>query len=319
MQSIYTKKIKRIDKKYFHKTLYSMAWDIDLLHNKTQFDIAYYTFKTLIEFNNLLSYYQLSKDKTNKAIEMFENCKTHINSKYEKCYEKHCVEIYEYLMNCYDEILEYKKLGKKPNWNYFVKTITTYIDDIRTIDLFRIETETKIKEIKETGYIYYAIKNEMTFDETLHIKSSFRNKYYKILKKDLELQEIIFIRHFLCLICKIYDLLYNNTNSKNINLFEKTYIDKEFLKYIETSEKGKQFINNYNKLINNYPNTIIELLNAFFEEYPNPISSNNLFIDSYNMLKIVLNSVEENNIHFAKIIIKELLSKHKDFLEEEKI
>jgi len=58
------------------------------------------------------------------------------------------------------------------------------------------------------------------------------------------------------------------------------------------------------------------MINAFFDEYITPSSTNSEFIDSYNMLKIIPNYIKENNICVAKLIIKELLRTHKDFLVE---
>jgi hypothetical protein len=47
-------------------------------------------------------------------------------------------------MNCYDEILELKELNKKTNWNYFVKSIKPYIENIHKFDIIHLETNYKL-------------------------------------------------------------------------------------------------------------------------------------------------------------------------------
>ena len=318
MQTLYTKKVNRIDKKHFHRTdyarIFNIKFDTDLLHNKIQFDTTYYPMKTLIEFNNLLSYYQLSDDKTKKAIEILEECKKHINSKYEKCYDKHCIDIYEYLMSCYNEIEESKKLGKKPNWNAFVNSITPYIKDLNDANFLYVDILPKTKEIKETNCFYQLIEKNILDKEDLHYQ--IEDIYYKLFNKKLTEKEFIYIYDLLTLICNIYDLLYNNDKNKHLDFFLQTNASKDFFKFVKSNALGKQFIDNYIKSLDDYCSTSLNMIKAFFDEYITPSSTNSEFIDSYNMLKIIPNYIKENNIYVAKLIIKELLRKHKDFLVE---
>jgi len=142
LQTIYTDKIQLVDKKYFHKTQYAisfkMKFETDLLHNKIQFNTTYWTYKTIDEFNNLLSYYQISKIKTEKAINILEACKKHINSTIEKCYDKYCIEIYEYLINCYNESCDvfciYGVDCQHNNWNAIPITTLKDMIDFQIID-----------------------------------------------------------------------------------------------------------------------------------------------------------------------------------------
>jgi len=180
-----------IDKKYFHKTqyaiLFKMKFETDLLHNKIQFNTTYWTYKTIDEFNNLLSYYQISKIKTEKAINILEACKKHINSTIEKCYDKYCIEIYEYLINCYNEILEAKNSNKKPNWDYFVKSIRPHIENIHKFDIFHLETNYKLKEIKENNIKYKIINTQSLDDDYFQV---IRNTFFKIYSYNLTGKEL---------------------------------------------------------------------------------------------------------------------------------
>ena len=310
MQILYTNKVKMIDKKYFHKTdyakIFKLKFDTDLLENKVQFETTYWSYKTLFEFNNLLSYYQLSKIKIDKAITIFETCNKNINSKITKCYDKYCIQIYEYLMTCYEEVLETKKLGRKPNWNFFVKSIKPYIENINARMLLSYTPQPKTKEIKEKD-AFYSLKDENDFD-------NIQQTYSKVYSSEIKGKELVFFFDLLYLSCRIHDLLYNNVSNPNIaSVFKEDFI----LNYVENHKQAKEILDKM--IIENYNNieTISTLLNAYFNEYTEPISKNNEIIDSYNMLKIVHKSIKNNDISTAKIIIKEILRKHKVFLDEE--
>lgn len=306
MQTLFTNKIKMIDKKYFHKTEYAYAFklqfNVELLHNEIQFNTTYYSYKTLIEFNNLLSYYQLSKNKTDKAIKIFEICIKNINSKIQKCYDKYCVEIYKYLIDCYEEILETKKLGKKPNWNFFVKSIKPYIENVKDRMLLIYNKPSKVKIIQEKDAVY-SIKDEIDFEDI-------KNTYLKIYSNTISGKEFIFFYDLLYLYCRIYDLLYNVLDLNVI------FNDEDILDYLDKNKQSKTTIN---KIVNQFyknTNTITIMLNAFFDEYKEPISNNDEIINTYNILKVIQKSIKENDVSVAKLLIKEILHKHKEFLVE---
>jgi len=61
---------------------------------------------------------------------------------------------------------------------------------------------------------------------------------------------------------------------------------------------------------------IINILTAFFNEYKEPLSNNLEIRDSYYLLKLIFEYIKEDNFSISKLIIKELIRKHKYFLIE---
>lgn len=296
----------KLDKKYFNKSVYAKKFEetfnIKLKDYPLQYDILLDTYNTILCVNNTL--FSLNYIPINqKVVNLIHIIRSYLNkykNKISKSYDLQCIRFYNNLENDLDELNEMKELHDTKKTTYNLRPLEQEMEEI--IGILEMVNFDKLVDSKDLPY------NKKPNDKL-------PKKYNLKIVNDLDLK-----------VSTIYD--YKKQEKLN-NKFISDYFNKTGINLNEEQEQ-KDFIFDTLNRIKNINNAVVDyiiykdkavlnILNYFLENdyLKQDISfvKDITYINIFNKLKVISNSIDESNIDIALTQIKELIEQFKELYE----
>ena len=296
----------KLDKKYFHKSVYVQKWEktfgLNIKDNPIQYEIVYDTYNTFISLNNILFSlnYVPTKDKVENIIHLLNSYLVKYKNKIKKSYDSNCIMLYDNFENILNNIEEMKKenaeRGTKLNLKSFEKDIEEYMRVLNAVnfdnlidskDLIyskkandKLPKKVNLKIIDDLDLKKSTLYN---YDKQMQLNNDFIADYFK--RTGINLNEEENQRYF------IFDTLNRVKDINNAIVDYKIYNDKAILNlfnYWLESSYLKQDI-------------------TFVKDIT--------YINIFNKLKDVSLDISNNNIDSAFLIIKDIIEQFKELYE----
>lgn len=126
----------RLDKKYFHKSIYIKKWEetfnVKIKDYPLQYELVFESFNTLIKLNNILfsTNYLPKETKVDKILDLLNGYLNTYKNKINKSFDSECILIYESFEEIVHELTEMKQLHKEKETKY---NLTSFENDIAEI------------------------------------------------------------------------------------------------------------------------------------------------------------------------------------------
>lgn len=205
----------KLDKKYFHKSIYEKKFEdtfkINIKKQPLQYDIIFDTYNTMISFNNVLfsRNYTPTKDKISNSIHLISSYLNKYKSKINKCYDLECIRLYGVLENILFDLEEMLQPNVKPNLKHIEKDIEEclYVYEQLNFDMLldsKIMPFQKLPNDKLPKKVNCRLVNNLEqhksliydYDKQKQYNEDFIKEYYNKtsidLNKDKKTRELIF-------------------------------------------------------------------------------------------------------------------------------
>lgn len=126
----------RLDKKYFHKSIYIRKWEeafnVKIKDNPLQYELVFETFNTLIKLNNILfsTNYLPKETKVDKILDLLNGYIDKYKNKINKSFDSECISLYENFEEIVNELTEMKKLHEEKETKYNLTSLENDIAEI---------------------------------------------------------------------------------------------------------------------------------------------------------------------------------------------
>lgn len=296
----------KLDKKYFHKSVYIKKWEeafnVKIKDYPLQYELVYETYNTLIEFNNILfsKNYIAKNKKVDKILDLLNNYLNTYKNKIQKSFDSECILIYESFEEKIEELTEMKELYITKNIKY---------------NLTKFE-----KDMAEFMYLL----DGLGFDKLVDSKGMpFIKKPNEKLPKKVNLKLLNDLERHIATMFSIEKQEQLNDN------FVKNYSKRKF--DLQKDDEQKYFIidvltrvKDINNAIVDYyiydnDKTVVDIFNSDLKHFIDIVDISFVkdieYVNVFNRLKEVSKFIDDDKIDLAFSIIKEIIKLYDNLFE----